>query len=69
MEAVLIVALILAHLYFLYYTFMNVGILWTIAVLVIPILALYIYYREWHALKKVFLVQLGLGIALFVLSK
>jgi hypothetical protein len=69
MEIALIVALLLVHLYFLYYTFMNVGILWTIAVVVIPILGLYIYYREWPDLKIVFFIQLSLALVLAYMTR
>ena len=68
MELVLLIALLVVHLYFLYYTFMNWGILWTLIVLLIPIVGLYVYFKDWHALKNVFLIELSLSLVLGFMS-
>jgi len=69
MVLLLAIVLVVTHLYFLFYTATEVGILWALAVMILPILGLYIYYREWHALKTLFFVQLALTILLFILKR
>ena len=68
MGTFLLVGLVVMHLYFLYYVFTRVGILWAFACLIVPILCLYIYYREWEGLRLVFFLELGLTVALFLVS-
>lgn len=53
----IIAFLILAclHIYLLYYTFMELGILWCAFVIFIPLVGLYVVYSRWRDLKYVFL--------------
>jgi hypothetical protein len=69
METILLFCLVLMHLYFLYYVFTRVSILWAVACIIVPILCLYIYYREWQGLRIVFFLELGLTVALILIVK
>jgi hypothetical protein len=68
MAMFLVLGFVVMHLYFLYYVFTNVSMLWAVACVLLPILCLYIYYREWSGLRVVFFLQVGLAIAYFLVS-
>ena len=65
----ILLLLLAAHLYFLYKVWVDVSMFWALVCLVIPIVCLYIYWREWHTLRTVFFVELVLTIAYVVMAK
>lgn len=67
MATLVLVALGVVHLYFLYKVWTEVGFLWCLATLLIPLVGLYLVYREWPLLRGVFFAELVLGVVLFFL--
>src|SRR4029079_4793150 len=58
----ILLLLLAAHLYFLYKVWVDVSMFWALVCLVIPIVCLYIYWREWHTLRTVFFLARLLNI-------
>jgi len=53
------------HIWFLIYVIQNIGLLWFLAVLLFPIVGLYLYYANWSDLKYIFLGQVACYLVFF----
>lgn len=65
MTTLLALVLIVCHLWVVYYVWMEMGLMWSLAYFVLPILLLYIAYVNWHDIKIPFL---GIVISSILLS-
>lgn len=68
METILSLLAIGVHLYFLYYVWVNVSMGWALGCLLLPILCLWIYYREWYRMRTIFFAELAIFVAVVVLN-
>lgn len=64
MAMVAFLVLFCLHLYLLYYTFAELGLMWCALVFIIPLLGLYVIYSRWSDLKYVFLGEVICWIAI-----
>ena len=56
----MILILLAVHIFFLFYVFTKIGMLDAVVCLLLPIYALWLYYREWHELRWFFFIELAL---------
>lgn len=59
------IAALLFHVYFLYYVWVNIGILWALAAIFIPFFVFYVAYAYWHDVKVPFIGELVCSVILF----
>jgi len=60
----MILVLLAVHVFFLFYVFTKISMLEALVCLIFAPYALWLYYREWSQLRWVFLIELGLIIAI-----
>lgn len=60
MDNIVLVLLAIVHLYFLYRVWTEVGMLWCLGCILLPPLALYIYYTDWSDFRGIFFTELVL---------
>ena len=64
----MVLALIAVHIFFVCYVWTRISMLSAVLCLVIPVYALYLYYRDWHLLRGFFFAELALIVAIIVFS-
>ena len=64
----MILALVLVHIFFLFYVFTRIGMLDAIVCVVLPPYALWLFYRDWSQLRLFFFTELALILAMALLS-
>ena len=67
MADIVLVILGVVHSYFLWRVWTDVGMLWCVACIPLPPLALYIYYTEWSDLRGLFFTELLLAVVFVLL--
>ena len=65
MYTLIVILLAITHIVFLLKVWSEVGFLWMVGCLIIPLLCLFVVYKEWEVFKGIFLFELALTVAYF----